>query len=163
MSNERWIEVIAPPILFCIISLMCDFLWKCPTITVTSYWARWRLKSPACRLFTQPFVQAQIKESTKAQLHLAFLREIHWWPVNSRQKGPVTRKMLPFDDVIMVRGDVSPRRWQALLPWFRVTILGFRRCYPVTTYFSFWIRDISHSKILCRILTTLLSSLNMLN
>ena len=32
---------------------------------------------------------------------LAFVRGIHWWPVNSPHKGPVTRKMLPFDDVIM--------------------------------------------------------------
>ena len=27
-------------------------------ITVMSWWARWRLKSPALRLFTQPFIQA---------------------------------------------------------------------------------------------------------
>ena len=26
------------------------------------------------------------------------------WPVNSPHKGPVTRKMFPFDDVIMVKG-----------------------------------------------------------
>ena len=26
----------------------------------------------------------------------------HWWPVNSPHKGPVTRKMFPFDDVIMI-------------------------------------------------------------
>ena len=32
---------------------------------------------------------------------LAFLRGIHRWPVNSPHKGPVTRKILPFDDVIM--------------------------------------------------------------
>ena len=32
---------------------------------------------------------------------LAFVREIHQWPVNSPHKGPVTRKMFPFDDVIM--------------------------------------------------------------
>ena len=32
---------------------------------------------------------------------LAFVRRIHRWPANSSQKGPVTRKMLPFDDVIM--------------------------------------------------------------
>ena len=31
---------------------------------------------------------------------LAFVRGIHWWPVNSLHKGPVTWKMLPFDDVI---------------------------------------------------------------
>ena len=32
---------------------------------------------------------------------LAFVREIHRWPVNSAHRGPVTRKMFPFDDVIM--------------------------------------------------------------
>ena len=32
---------------------------------------------------------------------LAFVRGIHRGPVNSPHKGPVTRKMLPFDDVIM--------------------------------------------------------------
>ena len=32
---------------------------------------------------------------------LAFVRGIHRWQVNSPHKGPVTRKMLPFDDVIM--------------------------------------------------------------
>ena len=30
---------------------------------------RWRLKSPASRLFAQPFVQAKIKENVKAPLH----------------------------------------------------------------------------------------------
>ena len=33
---------------------------------------------------------------------LAFVRGIHWWSLNSRHKGPVTRKMFPFDDVIMI-------------------------------------------------------------
>ena len=33
---------------------------------------------------------------------LAFVRGIHRWPVNSPHKGPVTWKMFPFDDVIMV-------------------------------------------------------------
>ena len=32
---------------------------------------------------------------------LAFVRGIHRGPVNSSHKGPVTRKILPFDDVIM--------------------------------------------------------------
>ena len=34
---------------------------------------------------------------------LAFVRGIHRSPVNSSHKGPVTRKMFPFDDVIMHR------------------------------------------------------------
>ena len=32
---------------------------------------------------------------------LAFVRGIHRWPVNSPHERPVTRKMFPFDDVIM--------------------------------------------------------------
>ena len=32
---------------------------------------------------------------------LAFLWGIHRWPVNSPHKWPITRKMLPFDDVIL--------------------------------------------------------------
>ena len=32
---------------------------------------------------------------------LAFVLGIHRWPVNSPHKWPVTRKMFPFDDVIM--------------------------------------------------------------
>ena len=32
---------------------------------------------------------------------LAFVQEIHRWPVNSQHKWPVTLKMFPFDDVIM--------------------------------------------------------------
>ena len=38
-------------------------------ITVTSQWARWRLKSPASWVFTQLFIQAQIKENIKAPRH----------------------------------------------------------------------------------------------
>ena len=32
---------------------------------------------------------------------LAFVRGINRWPVNTPHKGTVTRKMFPFDDVIM--------------------------------------------------------------
>ena len=37
-------------------------------ITMTSQWVGWRLKSPASRLFTQPFIRAQIKENIKAHV-----------------------------------------------------------------------------------------------
>ena len=42
-------------------------MWN--VITLTSQWPRWRLKSPASRLFTQSFIQAQIKENIKAPRH----------------------------------------------------------------------------------------------
>ena len=69
-------------------------------ITMTSEWARWRLKSPASRLFTQPFIRVQIKENIKAPRH---------WPLcgefTGPHKWPVTRKMFPFHDVIMMSCD----------------------------------------------------------
>ena len=79
------------------------FCWG--LITVKSWWARWRLKSPASWLFTATFIQAQIKENVKAPRHWSFVRGIHRWPVNSPHKGPVTRKMFPFDDVIMCQSE----------------------------------------------------------
>ena len=42
---------------------------KALNITLTSQWPWWRLKSPAPRLFTQPFIQTQIKENIKAPPH----------------------------------------------------------------------------------------------
>ena len=42
--------------------------WE-PLITMSSWWAQWRLKSPASRLFTQALNQAQIKENIKAPRH----------------------------------------------------------------------------------------------
>ena len=67
-------------------------------ITVTSWCARWRLKSPASRLFTQPFIQAQIKENIKVPRHwLCEGTGDRWIP----HKGPETREMFPFDDVSM--------------------------------------------------------------
>ena len=39
----------------------------------------------------------------QSSVSLAFVRGIHRWPVNSTHKWPVTRKMFPFDDVIMVQ------------------------------------------------------------
>ena len=38
-------------------------------ITMTSKLARWRLKSPASRLFTRQFIRAQIKENIKVPRH----------------------------------------------------------------------------------------------
>ena len=44
----------------------------------------------------------QSKHQSSASL--AFVWEIHRWPVNFPHKWPVTRKMFPFDDVIMECG-----------------------------------------------------------
>ena len=64
---------------------------------------------------------------------LAFVRGIHRWPMNSPHKGPVTRKIFPFDDVIMNRA-CFPRSWVGLLlslakPINRSPILQIRPAY----------------------------------
>ena len=72
-------------------------------ITVTSYWVRWRLETFSFRLFDQPFVQAQIKENINVPRHWSLWGEsTYQWSVVSPHEGPVTRKMFPLDDVIMV-------------------------------------------------------------
>ena len=42
------------------------------------------------------------RKSKKTSAALVFVWGIHRWPVNSPHKGPVTRKMFPYDDVIML-------------------------------------------------------------
>ena len=46
--------------------------------------------------------QRKLQSSTS----LAFVRGIHRWPMNSLHKGPVTRNMFLFDDVIMLYGAI---------------------------------------------------------
>ena len=53
------------------------------------------------RLFTQSFIQGADQRKHPSFVSLAFVRGIRWWVVNSLHKGPVTRKMFPFNDIIM--------------------------------------------------------------
>ena len=72
-------------------------------ITVTSWWARWHLKSPPSRSFTWG------KHQSSASL--TFVRGIHRWAVNSPHKGPVTSKTFQFDDTIMNPIITSTSQW----------------------------------------------------
>ena len=54
-------------------------------------------------MFTQTFVQTQIKENVQALRHWPFVRGIHRWPVGFPHQGPAARKMFPFDGVIMAK------------------------------------------------------------
>ena len=52
---------------------------------------------------------------------LAFVWGIHQWPVNSPHKGPVTRKVFPFHDVVMdILRHWKVASWQA--DAFRITV-----------------------------------------
>ena len=59
----------------------------------------------------------RISKEHQSSASLAFVREIHRGPVNFPHKWPVTRKMFPFDDVIMkVCSTVYP--WSHISVWF---------------------------------------------
>ena len=64
------------------------------------------MSAMASQVTSLTIVYSTVYSSTDQRKHqssasLAFVRGIHWWPVNSPHKGPVARKMFPFDDVIM--------------------------------------------------------------
>ena len=68
---------------------------------------------------------------------LAFVR----WPVNSSHKGPVTRKVFPFDDVIMQTSNsqITPHTSRASYIWdIYCEDLGenWPRCNSVTLYIA---------------------------
>ena len=74
------------------------------TITVRSHYTDVIMDTMASQITSLTVVTVyssadQRKHHSSASL--AFVRGIHRWPVNFPHKGPVTRKMFPFDDVIM--------------------------------------------------------------
>ena len=73
---------------------------------------------------------------------LAFVREIHRWPVNSPHKEPITQKMFPFDDVIILLFSLisawandwaknSRRRWCWIIKKFDVGDVELLRNFHV--------------------------------
>ena len=80
------------------------------------------------------------KRKHQSSTSLAFERGIHRWPVNSSHKGPVTRKMVPFDDVIMsfspqvrwvTMTTIESLRWMMLETWLPTETLTHQRFFIV--------------------------------
>ena len=82
----------------------------------------------------------QSKHQSSASL--AFVRGIHRGPVNSRHKWPVTRKMFPFDDVIMYVRLIcllvlsSVPTIPILPPWYIITI-----SFPLPCWWRWYLWD----------------------
>ena len=84
---------------------------------MTSQWARWRIKSPASRLFTQLFIQARIKENIKDPRHLPLWGEFTGdFPAQRASYA----EMSPFDDAIMF----SFISRNMLIPYFYFALLS---------------------------------------
>ena len=68
---------------------------------------------------------------------LAFVRGIHWGPVSSPHKWPVTRKMFQFDDVIIfVLNPDGYHNYGIIIDWFDVFIMPGLKCLPLITPYS---------------------------
>ena len=103
--------------------ILVSIKWWCSLhITMTSRWARWRpcvnkvtmqfthyndvtMGTMASQITSLAIVCSTVYSGADQRKHqspasLAFVWGIHRGPVNSPHKGPVTRKMFPFDDVI---------------------------------------------------------------
>ena len=76
-------------------------------IRIGMHYSDVRLGSLASQITSLTIVYSTVYSDADQRKHqssasLVFVREIHRGPVNSPHKLPVTRKMFPFDDVLMI-------------------------------------------------------------
>ena len=118
---------------------VCRYLflhWYVPmyiTITLTSWWPRWLLKSPASRLFTQPFIQSSAS--------LAFVWGIHrdrWIP---RKKGQLRGKCFHLMTSSWKKIGIINKTGNILLCGFLKHVIRSRRVLN-QLYMSCWHRII---------------------
>ena len=63
-------------------------------------------------------VYSTVQRKHQSSASLASVRGIHQWPLNSSHKWPLTRKMFPFDDVIMQKVLHFPEFVLIISLWF---------------------------------------------
>ena len=61
------------------------------------------MNAMAFRIVCSTLCSGADQRKHQSSASLAFARGIHWWPMDSHHKVPVTREMFPPDDVIMLR------------------------------------------------------------
>ena len=98
----------------------------------------------ASKITSLTIVYSRVNSGTEKRKHqifasLAFVRGIHWAPLNSTHKGPVTPKMFPFDDVIMLSNCVNAMGLDKHRPQYMyapkcniVFLLFHTGCWPTT-------------------------------
>ena len=70
-------------------------------------------------------------------MSLAFGQGIHRWPVNSPHKWPVTQKMFPFDNVIMLTGATgSTKTRHSSIGYFTMYVCHGSRDWLTMIYFT---------------------------
>ena len=106
---------------------MCYQHWRCSCdFKLVIYYDDVRMGAIASQITSLTIVYSIVYSDADQRKHqssasLAFVRGIHRGPVNSPHKWPVTRKMFPFDDVIMSQTNVTDIYFWAFplvnLPW----------------------------------------------
>ena len=81
-------------------------VWYQPLLPTSSHYNDVIRGTMASQITSLTIVYSTVYSGADQRKHqssasLAFVWGIHRWPVNSPHKWPVTRKMFPFDDVIM--------------------------------------------------------------
>ena len=94
--------------------------WKRDANLAGSHYSDVIMSTMASQITSLTIVYSTVYSGSDQRKHqssasLAFVRGIHRWPVNSPLKGPVMRKMFPFDDVIMCQKYSAPI---ATMGWF---------------------------------------------
>ena len=75
---------------------------------------------------------------------LAFVWGINRWPLNALHKGPVTRKMFPFHDVIKTiclcfREQSHQLYHYTAMQCYQINLVGlFCHAYPLDNYFTYY-------------------------
>ena len=80
------------------------------------------------------------KRIHQSSASLAFVWAIHRWPANSPHEGPVTRKMLPFDDVIMAYFKCCHPSW--LIPFINNCCTSSHKSTNLS-----WYQTVTHNPI----------------
>ena len=105
LSNSIYISIRLP-------TFMCWTVWRSKLVYTFhinpkhSHALQWRHNMIASQITSLTNVYSTVYSGADQRKHqssasLAFVRGIHRGPVNSLHKWPVTRKMFPFDDIIM--------------------------------------------------------------
>ena len=102
------------------------------SIAVASQWARWRLKYPASRLFTQPFIQGadQRKHQSPASLPIVGGPVTGEFPTQKASNA----ENISIDDVIMHQRFYKHLAMQKEIPWHDVVMT---QVIPAGTCFYF--------------------------
>ena len=82
-----------------------------------------------------PFIQGADQRKHQSSASLAFVKGIHRSPVNCPHKGPVTRKMFPFDDVIMC----LPFSRKGCKKYCQIALLMMISCLLWKLFWLYWL------------------------